>query len=312
MIEANQQDDSLDVSGIVWFEHINLILGDRELGEMFYYNLLGCTVDTNADFHANLGQQQFHLNEGGGEPQVVRGSIGLALPSLVTFRERLATYGPLLQNAPSSLFKAVDYGDSIVLTCPWGNTIALFAADDVVVSESSSTTAAAAAVTVMAQKHTSFDRKMGVRGKPGIRFVEFRVADIRKVASFYSEMLGCATHYSSDGERVAVLVGPSCHFVFSQDDEEDKAKEEEELRKQQGVHVCVYIERFKDTFLRLRARGLTWTNPRFAWLDTCDSWQQAHDSRQFRFTDVNGFVLEHETRAVRHHQFLKVPNYQPI
>jgi len=322
VIEANEQDDSLDARGIVWFEHINLVLGDRELGEMFYFDLLGCTRDTNADFHANLGQQQFHLNVGGGdngEPQVVRGSIGLALPSLATFRERLAVYGPSLQNACallnssstafSSLFKVEDYTDSIVVTCPWGNTFALFAADDVA-SESQT----AVNNNVMSQKHANFDRKMAVRGKPGIRYIEFRVRNIIAVASFYSQVLGCTIHYSSDRARVAVMVGPSCHFVFSQDEETNQAKMDEEVRKQQGIHVCVYIEQFKHTFLQLQSMGLTWTNPRFSWLDTCDTWQQANSSRQFRFQDFphGGFTLEHETRAVRHHQFLKVPNYQPM
>ena len=61
-----------------------------------------------------------------------------------------------------------------------------------------------------------------------------------------------------------------------------------------------------------RARRLIWTNPRFAHLDTCDTWDEAVAGRQFRFKDlvdpasgVKLLELEHETRSVRHFQFYK-------
>ena len=72
-------------------------------------------------------------------------------------------------------------------------------------------------------------------------------------------------------------------------------------------------------------RGLTWTNPRFVHLDTCDTWEQASASRQFRFLaicdpdqpqDDSGAAplleLEHETRACRHFQFMKPVEYRAL
>ena len=84
----------------------------------------------------------------------------------------------------------------------------------------------------------------------------------------------------------------------------------------EGIHICVYIASFRRTFDRLSRLGLTWTNPRFAHLDTCDSYAEAHASRQFRFRHVVDLdtgepllELEHEVRAQRHAHFFKRTHY---
>ena len=78
----------------------------------------------------------------------------------------------------------------------------------------------------------------------------------------------------------------------------------------------MYVEHFKRAFERLGERGLVWTNPRFAHLDTCGSYAEAHASRQFRFRHVVDLEtseplleLEHEVRATRHVQFMKRVRY---
>ena len=85
-----------------------------------------------------------------------------------------------------------------------------------------------------------------------------------------------------------------------------------------GLHVCVYIASFRQAYERFAQRGLAWTNPRFAHLDTCDTYAEAHASRQFRFktivdveTGAPLLELEHEVRAVRHAQYLKRTSWQP-
>ena len=82
---ASAEDDSLELPGVCWLEHINIVIGARPLAEAFYFGALGCTLDANGR-DANIGQQQFHINNGGvaeGDvPQVVGGCIGLAMPSL--------------------------------------------------------------------------------------------------------------------------------------------------------------------------------------------------------------------------------------
>jgi hypothetical protein len=58
------QSHTLDLRGIVWFEHINFIVGDMDTATKFYDDFLGMTSELDANSksnHFNLGQQQFHL-----------------------------------------------------------------------------------------------------------------------------------------------------------------------------------------------------------------------------------------------------------
>jgi catechol-2,3-dioxygenase len=50
----------LDLNGIVWMEHLNLVVGSMDAAREFYVEFLGCTVDEN-EKHFNLGQQQVGL-----------------------------------------------------------------------------------------------------------------------------------------------------------------------------------------------------------------------------------------------------------
>ncbi len=47
---------SLDLGGILHFDHIYLIVGDRKVAETFYFEFLGLTPQPGASFHCNLGQ----------------------------------------------------------------------------------------------------------------------------------------------------------------------------------------------------------------------------------------------------------------
>lgn len=47
----------LDLNGIVWLEHLNLVVGDMDLALKFYVDFLGLSRDSNPK-HVNLGQQQ--------------------------------------------------------------------------------------------------------------------------------------------------------------------------------------------------------------------------------------------------------------
>jgi hypothetical protein len=51
----------LDLNGIVWMEHLNLVVGSMDAARAFYVEFLGCTVDEN-EKHFNLGQQQVGLS----------------------------------------------------------------------------------------------------------------------------------------------------------------------------------------------------------------------------------------------------------
>jgi hypothetical protein len=56
-IESSSSSQCLDLSGIVWLEHLNLVVGDMNLAIKFYVDFFGLSRDTNPK-HFNLGQQQ--------------------------------------------------------------------------------------------------------------------------------------------------------------------------------------------------------------------------------------------------------------
>jgi hypothetical protein len=128
VVEAAEQDEreTLDVKGIIFTEHINLVVGSKDLATYFYLEFLGFTKDAGKSFHVNLGQQQFHLAEG--DAQRIAGSIGLVVPSLDTVRLRSPA---ALEELKDTLFSLQsDDDDCITLTCPWGNTIHLYGVDN--------------------------------------------------------------------------------------------------------------------------------------------------------------------------------------
>ena len=63
--DSDGDDTFLDVPGVAWMEHLNLIVGhgseDRGKAEAFYLDVMGMTPDKSGSFHVNLGRQQFHL-----------------------------------------------------------------------------------------------------------------------------------------------------------------------------------------------------------------------------------------------------------
>jgi hypothetical protein len=92
----DEGDDFLDVPGIAWMEHINLIVGhtseDRQIAKSFYIDVMGLTPDKGKSFHVNMGRQQFHLatpKEDDEIPHRIHGSFGLVVPDLDTLWERL-------------------------------------------------------------------------------------------------------------------------------------------------------------------------------------------------------------------------------
>ena len=161
-----------------------------------------------------------------------------------------------------------------------------------------------------------------------------------QICMFYKEIVRTPAFVTSvkrktqpELESCVVSVGPGVHLVFVEtipsSGEDDAAIEEDAFRMTKGIHVCIYAHDFHRLYQRLAARSLVWTNPRFVYLDTCDTWEDAKKSRTLRFrhvVDVDDsdlekendhgdrtvlFELEHETRPLRHGQFMKVPHYEP-
>jgi catechol-2,3-dioxygenase len=331
---------TLDLGGIVWLEHVNLVVGDMSTATKFYIDFLGMTSEREANpksNHFNLGQQQFHLAaveknnvEQRDWPQRVTGSIGLCVPSLSRIRERLDRAQSELRG---TLFSVVEEDtNTMTATCPWGNVIHLY---DVLIDEEycpSSSKGAGSSQQKMVVQHEEGGvygpHRMAVRGNPGIRFVEIAcaVGTIDAIAEFYETLLGCqvtrrttteedpSSNDANEMQVAIVSVGPGVHMVFA----EQKNLTRECMKLMEGVHICIYIPNFQRSYNTLHERSLIWTNPRFTHLDSCDTLPEAAASRTFRFKDIIDLrtgekilELEHETRSMLHGQYMKVPPYFP-
>jgi len=236
---------------------VNIVAGNREQAEAFYFGGLGLTRDParahGRTFWANLGKQQFHV-EGVSEepPQAVNGYIGLALPSVEDTLRRLRNVESLLAGTMFQIQEG-EAGQPPVVVCPWGNHFVL----------------------LKAKSETPFGHPDG----PGIRFVAFRVnsGHADKIAQFYSETYATPTSSKLGGESRAstVVVSPCSRFVFF-----EEQSPPERVQAQKGLHVAIYVAPFTSTFEKLHARSLVRSNPRFTHIDRCDTREEALASRQ--------------------------------
>lgn len=305
----------------MWLEHLNLVVGDMSLAMKFYVDFLGLSRDGNPK-HFNLGQQQFHLAATENDPpQRVTGSIGLAVPSLRRIRERAESARLELEGTLFSVMEEED-DDAMMMTvtCPWGNVFHLYdisATDaDLLPCTDGTDESSQKMVSMHGDGGVHGPRRMAVRGGPGIRYVEVacKTGTAGPIAEFYENMLGCSVTRCEVGAEavVVVAVGPGVHMAFV----ENGQLSDDAVAQMEGVHACIYIPDFERTYGALGERKLIWTNPRFTYLDSCDTWEEARASRTLRFKDITDarsgkkvLELEHETRSMTHGQYMKVPPY---
>src|SRR5215467_8071128 len=81
-----------DVGNIMLMEHVNVQVPDQQKAMLFYLVGLGFTRDPHMmvglqNMWVNVGDQQFHLPTN--TAQVLRGHIGVVVPSLNELAERL-------------------------------------------------------------------------------------------------------------------------------------------------------------------------------------------------------------------------------
>src|ERR1700741_2614113 len=86
-----------DLGNVVALEHVNVRVPDQRLATIFYVSGLGLTRDpylmTGIDnMWINVGRSQFHMPTG--DPQVLRGHVGLVLPEREALLRRLARVRP--------------------------------------------------------------------------------------------------------------------------------------------------------------------------------------------------------------------------
>jgi catechol 2,3-dioxygenase-like lactoylglutathione lyase family enzyme len=212
-----------DVGNVVEFGHVNVRVPDQQLATLFYVSALGLTRDpylmTSTDnMWINVGQQQFHLPTG--PAQVLRGVTGIVIPDLAPLRRRVERIGPMLA---ATKFSAADHGETVDVTCPWGNRIRLHAPAE----------------------------KFGPVAL-GIAYVELEAppGTAGGIARFYREVLHAAAHVGHDNAGKFVTVGAGLHTVLLY--RETHAT----LPAYDGNHIQIALADFSGPHKRLLARAL--------------------------------------------------------
>jgi len=302
-----EADTVQDVGNVVWFEHINLNVPDKNLSDLFYGDCLGLTRDPYKTgsfdtIHWNIGRQQIHLPLEEDQPaQNSRGVLGIALRSdlFEKFTDRFTkaqkSLSRTLKDTDVSLkeekWESFPYqktfgqyqGKASVyyeITCPWGNRFRVHPA----------------APTLNASL--------------GINYLQLRClhGTAKHIARFYQSLLGATVRLKeeNDVEIALVSLGPHQNLIFM----EIPKSEPQQLDQYDGHHICIYIANFSQTFKRLQNRKLIFVNKKFE--DRAKTMEEALHYRSFRFKDivmVEGrgrlFQLEHEVRSVVHPCYLK-------
>jgi catechol 2,3-dioxygenase-like lactoylglutathione lyase family enzyme len=212
-----------DLGNIVSLEHVNVLIPDQRLATIFYVSGLGLTRDpylmTGVDnMWVNVGRSQFHLPTG--EPQVVRGHVGLVLPDRDALLGRLARVRSDLDGTRFAFAERNDYVEAV---SPWGNRLRCYAPDP----------------------------RFG-RIRLGMPYVAFEVppGTAAGIARFYREILGAPASDGEDGEgRFArCTVGHHQVFLYRETERPQPAYD--------GHHVQIYLADFSGPYRKLRERGL--------------------------------------------------------
>jgi hypothetical protein len=294
---------NVDLGNVVFLEHVNVNVTDKDLAGEFYFNGLGLTRDPFervgfGTMWANCGRQQIHLPHDP-EPNTLRGRVVLVFPSLDTLLESLSkvskslakfktkfSYQPFHQTSQDKDLLKINYlGHDLkgaLVTCPWGNQYLCF-------------------------QSRQWPSVLTARGSLGIPLVEFYcpLKSLPAIQHVYKDLLGAVVDKidiaddEKQTEALAVVVGPNQKLVFIETDDPVH------LRPYDGYHIQIYVANFCGSYQKLFDEKLLWNNPRFG--DRSDTLELALSNFQFRFkdfrlpgTDELVYELEHEVRATIH------------
>jgi len=167
----------------------------------------------------NVGRSQFHLPKG--DPNVLRGHIGLVVPSLDDLCERLNMVKGRLGG---SKFDCKRHNAFVEATCPWGNRFRLY---------------------------EPCAEKFGPVSL-GMPYVEFDVPEgtADGIARFYREIFYAPTEIeeNGDGRAARVSAGLGQCLVFRETDKK--------IPEFDGHHLQIYIQEFSGPHEELEKRGL--------------------------------------------------------
>ena len=224
---ADKQFDrtSQDLGNIVNLGHVNLRVSDQHLATDYYVSALGLTRDPFVNTGSrlmwiNVGMSQFHLPSG--EPDLLRGVIGLVVPDRAALLERLAQMRQPLQG---TRFEFRERNDCVETVCPWGNRINL---------------------------HSPDEQRFGhiVLGMPYIAF-DVRPGSAARIARFYREVMGasaCLLDNGAAGAQARVQVGEMQYWYFRETDGPEQPYDRH--------HAQIYIADFSGPHRRLKGLGL--------------------------------------------------------
>ena len=214
-----------DLGNSIHLEHVNVRIPDQRLATLFYSAGLGLTRDPvmmvgDTNMWINVGRSQFRLPTG--DPQVVRGHVGLVIPGRAALLDRLTRVRERLKG---TRFAFTEHNDHVEATCPWGNRMRCYEPDP----------ARFGAINL------------------GIPYVEFDVpvGTALAIADFYPRMIDVPARVDrtgSDGPVAQVTVGRDQHLLFR---ETDRPQPEFDHH-----HVQIYIVNFSEPYRRLRERNL--------------------------------------------------------
>jgi hypothetical protein len=167
----------------------------------------------------NVGKSQFHLPTG--DPNVLRGHVGLVVPSLEELCERL---GEAKKKLADTKFDCKQHNAYVEATCPWGNQFRLYEPDE--------------------ERFGAINLGMG--------YVEFTVPEgtADGIARFYREIFYAPAKVKENGEGRAahVCVGHKQELIFRETDEK--------IPEFDGHHLQVYAQEFSGPHDELEKRGL--------------------------------------------------------
>ncbi len=210
-----------DVGNIMSMEHVNVRVPDQSQATLFYVVGLGLTRDPYMNvglqnMWINVGDQQFHLPTG--QPQVLRGHVGLASPDLEALKKRLSD---VQERLTGTSFSWSDQGEFVEATSPWGNRYRCYGPGRF------------GAMTL------------------GLPYVEFTVepGTAAGIQRFYQQvMMAPGKVEKSDGGPAAIVdIGPGQSLVF---------KESQNVPEYDGHHIAVYVANFSVPYQYLDERKL--------------------------------------------------------
>jgi hypothetical protein len=213
-----------DLGNIVALEHVNVQIPDQVVSTLFYVTGLGLTRDpyimtSVENMWINVGRSQFHLPTG--EPQVLRGHVGLVMPDRAALLGRLAKVEKRLAE---TRFGFHELNDCVEVMSPWGNRLRCYEPDP---------------------------SRFG-RITLGMPYVEFEVATgtADAIVRFYREILAAPARVAANGSgrRAHVGVGMDQELIFREVERPNPVYD--------GHHVQIYIADFSGPHRRLLERGL--------------------------------------------------------